>query len=281
MQDCGLQHRLPGRRLAVGRGVAKHENFRQKQVQRFDSGYLIKAREHSVGQNNDVGELLCLLSLMRSLGDIGPHAQVEWDRAHVQATRGDLASDAAHLLPCQVLVDGNYPWDLVKNLDIQCVEVRAALRGLFGHVYCAPKIVNAADSIAEASCLRGALTRACSEVIESTRPLERTAGVLKRGIGLNYGDIELSTSQLKDSSAGIDIAAVQRAYRTWVGGAKAAFQRAITHAGTEGAGSESLDVTGDVLCILQHYLRFADILPTLFASDATARFAERLWRSQA
>jgi hypothetical protein len=275
--DCGIQVRVPGGRRRAGRGVAAIETFRQKQVQRFDADYLAKAREHSAGRNRAAWRLLGILSFLRNYGSIPAKATVNWDRAHVQAIRGDLQSDAAHNLPCQILINGQFPWNYVWGIDLNAARLIAELREAFAGVYVAPKVFNAADSIAEENCLRGALVDACTQVIASSALVRREAGVVKRGVGENFGEIELSTADLANPGAGIDQSAVISAYQTWLGRSAAAFERAIGDVEENGATSMAQDVTDDVLYILQRYKRFAgERAPTAIN---LAQLEEAFWRT--
>ena len=123
-----------------------------------------------------VAELLCYLSFMRTLNDIPVGAAVNWDKAHVQAIRGSLESNAAHALPCQILVSSQYPWFWVKSKYIDQEHLRTSLRQIFGRVWILPKAFNLADCVAEANCLRGALVAACDKVIRDSRKREPSAG---------------------------------------------------------------------------------------------------------
>jgi len=278
--DCGSQLRLPGSRKRVGPGVAKNETFRQKIVQRFDADYLLKVREHSAGRNRAVSQLLAILSFLRNYGAIPGDARVDWDRAHVQAIKGDPSSDAAHNLPCQILVNGQFPWQLVSGKDIDAQRIVSELRSLFGAVYVAPKVFNAADSIAEASCLRGALTAACAEAIAKSKPIQREAGVLKRGVGLNYGEIELTASDMTNPGAGIDAGAVAEAFRTWLKESRAAFSRAIDVVREDGASSMGQDVTEDVIYILERYAS-ATLTAAAPSGGSWSQMERSFWRAKA
>lgn len=279
MRDCGPQVRLPGNRKRVGPGVARSENFRQKTVQRFDADYLFKAREHSAGRNGAVTHLLGIFSFLRNYGSIPANARVDWDRAHVQAIKGDPNSDAAHNLPCQILVDGKFPWLLVSGEDIDVQHIVLALKSQFGAVYAAPKVFNRADSIAEENCLRGALVAACGDVIAKSKPIERGAGVLKRGVGVDYGTIQLSASDVSNPGAGIDITAVGDAFQTWLRESRAAFDRAIEQVDQNGASSMGQDMTEDVIYILERYARAAQ---ETFAppSHVFSRMEQDFWRAK-
>ncbi len=251
--NCGIQVRLPGKRKRVGRGVAGQETFRQKIVQRFDAAYFLKVREHSAGRNNAAGKLLAILSFLRNYGSIPGDGSVDWDRAHVQAIRGDSSSDAAHNLPCQILINQRFPWDVVSGNEIDVARIVLELRSLFGGVRVLPKVFNAADSIAEANCLRGALVAACADVITKSEPIRTDAGVLKRGVGQNYGEILLTRLDVGNPSAGIHAGAVEDAFQTWIRESRAAFRRAIDVVQEDGASSMGQDVTEDVIYILERY----------------------------
>lgn len=275
--DCGEQFRMPGRRLTVGPGVAATERFRQKRVQRFDADYLIKAQNHSAGRNEAAAHLLALLSFLRNLQAIRADAAVEWDRAHVQAIKGDRYNDAAHRLPCQILIDRRYPWDLNPGPDVNMAGFVAGFRARFGDVWTLPKVFNAADSIAEASCLRGALVDACRSVVSNSKPKQRQAGVLKRGVGLNYGEILLRTADVAQPGAGIDRKAVGDAYLVWTNGSTAAFRRAAETVQSNGTTVLGQDCTDEVIYILERYIRFAADPPSLFSGNQLERLEESLW----
>jgi len=277
--DCGRQLRLPGSRKRVGRGVSRSETFRQKIVQRFDADYLFKVREHRAGRNRAAWRLFSILSFLRNYGTIPAQAHIDWDRAHVQAIRGDLSSDAAHNLPCQILINGQFPWLLVSGKDIDAERIIQELRSLFGAVYVAPKVLNAADSIAEANCLRGALTAACTEVIAKSKPIRREAGVLKRGVGIHYGEIELRTSDVANPGAGIDANAVREGFQIWLTRSNAAFNRAISAVEEEGASSMGKDVTEDVIYILQRYASEASATNTP-SNNSLSEMEQGFWRAK-
>ena len=274
--DCGRQVRLPGSRKRVGPGVAKNETFRQKVVQRFDGGYLFKVREHSAGRNRSVSRVLAIFSFLRNYRAIPGDSHVDWDRAHVQAIKGDPTSDAAHNLPCQILINGQYPWQLVSGQDIDAQHIVSELRSLFGAVYVAPKVFNAADSVAEANCLRGSLAAACAEVIAKSKPVRRGPGVLKRGVGPNYGEILLKTSDVANSGAGVDAGAVGEAFQTWLKESRAAFSRAIEAVREEGASSMGMDVTGEIIYILERYAS-ATLTTAVPLSNSWSQMEQSFW----
>jgi hypothetical protein len=263
----------------VGPGVARTETFRQKKVQRFDADYLFKVREHSVGRNRAVAQLLGILSFMRNCGAIPEGARVDWDRAHVQAIRGDSASSAAHNLPCQVLIDGHFPWLLALGPDFNEQYIISELRSVFGAVYVAPAVFNSADSFAEANCLRGALVSACAKVIKESNPVRREAGVWRRGVGVNYGEIELRTSDVADPNAGIDTGIAEKAFRHWLTESSAAFARAAKVVQEDGASSMGKDVTEDVLYILERY-ESAALSAAVPSIGSWAQMEQGFWRKR-
>ncbi len=277
MPDCGPKHGVPGGRRAVARGVARRETFRQKIVQRFDAGYLIKAQDHSAGRNSAVARLLAFLSFLRNLNVLRANAVVEWDRAHLQAIKGDSVSDAAHRLPCQIWIDRQFPWELAAKQNVLTPTLATELRSLFGDVWALPKVFNAADSVAESNCLRGALVDACASVILNTKPIVRQAGVLKRGAGLDHGTILLTIDDVPNPSAGIDSSAVAAAYAVWTARSIAAFRRAVEDVRQNGRSVDGEDHSDDVIYILERYIRFAAGAPSLFSGSNLFKLEESLW----
>jgi hypothetical protein len=140
---------------------------------------------------------------------------VEWDRAQLQAVRGDSSNNAVHRLPCQILIDRRYPGGLSPRPDVNISAFVSEFRELFGDVWTLPKVFNAADSIAEDCCLRGALVEACGSVISETKPIQGEPGVLKRTVGLNYGEIQLRTTDVLSPGGGIHGLAIAEAYKVW------------------------------------------------------------------
>lgn len=275
--DCGTQVRLPGNRRTVGPGVAKTETFRQKMVERFDSSYRAKAREHSIGRNRAVGHVLAIFSFLKTDGAIPAGARVDWDRAHVQSIKGDVHSDAAHNLPCQIVINGQLPWNMSFGKDLAAKHLVAELRSLFGGTMVAPKVFNAADSISEKNCLRGGFTAACAHVLDMSKPAAPGPGVLKRGVGLNYGEIELTRNDTS-SLARIDVDVVVNAFQMWITLSRAAFEKAIAEVRAEGATSMGVDVTEDVLYILDRYNSEA-MTATAPTRDFLGRMEQEFWRA--
>src|SRR5215475_3099457 len=109
---CGDKKAGAARRVGLGAAVRRYEEFRQNEVERFDSLYSIKAADHSAGRNQAMAELLACLSLIRSLGDISrPQPVLEWSKAQVGAVVGSTQAPAAHCLPCQLWIDNKKPWE--------------------------------------------------------------------------------------------------------------------------------------------------------------------------
>lgn len=165
------------RRRSLGAAKRKYEEFRQKEVERFDSLYSAKAANHTAGRNQALAELLCCLSLLRSLGDIGRRQPLlTWSKAQVGSVAGTTAEPAAHCLPCQLWIDNAKPWDIVHSPLVNRSELTKCMEEIFGHETILPLAFNLADSLSEKNCLRGALVIACEYVIANTNVRERQAG---------------------------------------------------------------------------------------------------------
>lgn len=279
MNLCDISQVPQGlKRRGLGRETTQSERFRQEKIQRFDSDYRIKARSHSVGRNEAVSELLCYLSLLRNAKAIPEHAVLAWDRAHYQAFRASEGRNAAHVLPCQLLIDGANPTGLAVPPFLDGNKIRYALAELFGKVTSLPKVFNVSDSRAEDHCLRGAFVQACEYVIGHTQPIHRQAGVLKRGVGLNYGEIQLSVNDRPAAaSVGIDHGAVRTAYEIWNQGARAAFGRAIAAVEAKGATVDGQDASDEVIYVLEQYRANLTQLPAKMTDPMMFRLEESLW----
>jgi hypothetical protein len=259
-----------GRRRSLGAETTRRENFRQKLVERFDSDYRVKAANHSAGRNESVAEVLCFLSLLQNVGDIPLNSVVAWSGAHRQAIKGDSKSDAAHCLPCQILINGSVPSAFVKRKGLDIQYVQQELDALFGKVVVLPKPFNLADSLAEASCLRASLVHACQVILRDTK----NAGPrnIRRTVGFEPNVVETVPT-------GVDRKAVRAAYDLWVQESVRAFTRAGERANLEGV-TYGEDYTEDVIYILDKYRALASVEPAKFSNDNIGRLESSMWLPQ-
>jgi hypothetical protein len=282
MSNCGVdQVTFNQKRKSLGAEVTRTERFRQEKVQRFDSEYRMKASNHSTGRNEAVAELLCYLSLLRTSNDIPQQAAVNWDRAHVQSVKASQGGNVgAHVLPCQILIAGQRPSDIIPNNVLNRSKIQNGLRLLFGKVTVLPKVFNIADSRAENNCLRGSLVAACESVIRETKPVQRTAGVLRRGVGANYGEIQLKAADLPAAgqTVGVDHNAVKNAYEVWRREARATFDRTIRAVRQTGATSDGEDVSEQVIYILERYRESLNQSPAKLMDRMMYQLMEELWQ---
>jgi hypothetical protein len=72
--SCGERKADVARRRSLGAAKRKYEEFRQKEVERFDSLYSAKAANHTAGRNQALAELLCLSEPAAKLGRYRPEA---------------------------------------------------------------------------------------------------------------------------------------------------------------------------------------------------------------
>ncbi len=281
MNYCGVdQTPFDQRRQGLGADTSRRERFRQERVLRFDGAYRSKAENHSVGRNQAVVELLCYLSLLSNANAIAQTAAITWDKAHVQSISASTGGQVgAHALPCQILIAGQRPSEIALPREFDGDKLRHNLRQLFGKVTVLPKIFNMADSRAEDNCLRGSLVAACISVISETKPAQRSAGVLRRGKGLDHGMIELTRSALPAAvrGAGIDHDAVRAAYTVWSNQARAAFGRTITVVEQRGSVMAGEDVSDEVIYILERYRDSLKRRPAKLGDRQMYDLEESLW----
>jgi hypothetical protein len=273
--SCGDKKSDATRRKGLGAAVRKYEEFRQKDVQRFDSAYSAKAASHTAGRNQALAQLLSCVSLMRSLGDImRPQVVLTWSKAQVGSITGTADAPAAHCLPCQLWIENKKPWDLVHSPLVDRDKLSQVLREDFGHETILPLPFNLADSLSEKNCLRGALVAACEYVIVHTKPSQRREGVLKRA---GDGSILLTLKERPDAaSAGIDHQAVRDGYGIWQKQAAAAFAAAKEDA-REGIRHSETDYTADVLYILDKYEQSLLSVPPRVSDQWMWGFENDLW----
>jgi len=259
-----------GQRRSLGAQTTRSEQFRQKQVERFDSDYRIKAADHSAGRNESVAELLCFLSLLQNVADIPLNSTIAWSGAQRQAIAGDSRSDAAHCLPCQILINGSVPSAFVRANMLDVRHLKQELDALFGKVTVLPKPFNLADSLAEASCLRASLVHACQAILRDTR--DAGPRNISRTIGFQPNIIETVPT-------GVDQKAVRTAYDLWVHESTRAFTRASERAKKEGV-TYGQDYTEEVIYILDRYRALASLEPAKFSNDNIGRLESSMWIPQ-
>lgn len=274
--SCGDKKSDAVRRKGLGVTVRKYEEFRQKEILRFDSMYSVKAADHSAGRNQALAQLLCCMSFMRSLGDIArPQPMLTWSKAQVGTVGGTVDEPAAHCLPCQLWIDNMKPWDLVQSALVDRGKLAKILKEeIFGHVTILPLPFNVADSLSEKNCLRGALVAACEYVIIHTKPLQRQGGVLKRS---GDGTILLTVEERPGAAnAGIDHQVVRDGYGIWQKQAAVAFAAAKEET-KEGVHHKDTDYTADVLYILDKYEQSLSRVPPRASDQWMWNFENDLW----
>jgi len=259
-----------GKRRSLGAEITRREQFRQKQIERFDSAYRIKAVDHSAGRNESVAELLCIISLLKNVGDIPGNSTMAWSAAQRQAIRGDRMSDAAHCLPCQILINGSVPSAFVKAEGLDSRYLKQELDALFGKVTVLPKPFNLADSLAEASCLRASLVHACQTILRGTK--NTGPRNIRRAVGFE-------PNMLETIPTGVDQKAMRTAYELWVQESARAFKRAAERANLEGV-TYGEDYTEDVIYILEKYRALVSVEPAIFSNDNVGRLESSMWLSQ-
>lgn len=122
--------------------------FNQLQVERFTND-VSKAIGHSHSRNNHIVQAACFFSLIRSTSPDLARARVLVEAAQAQMFRSSSGYQAAHYLPCQLLINKDQPWLLAPT-----TTARERLEGLFADVEHLPAAFNKADSAAESKGLR-------------------------------------------------------------------------------------------------------------------------------
>jgi hypothetical protein len=164
-----------GKRRKPWWGAGPYEDFRQKVVQHFRN-FDSDARNHVIGRNAGVAQVLGYLNLLYSAGRIpqGAQAVANPGGARWQTTGGarDERTEGAHCLPCQVMVVPSPGAQALDPSDLAPNEhVRKGIRSEFAHVTVLPAFFNSADVVAE-QCfggLRQVFVKACQTVIQGHR----------------------------------------------------------------------------------------------------------------
>lgn len=156
-------------RRSPHRGAKKIEDFRQKKVERFKK-LESDAINHIIGRNRHVAEVLSYLSMLQNAGAI-THVNAHAVGAIYQSTRGSkaLKQEAAHQLPCQVLIGGEDPTTLPVNGHPQPRRIVERMRAAFAAVTVADKALNTADKACERiePGIEEAFLLACRAVIQA------------------------------------------------------------------------------------------------------------------
>ncbi len=153
-------------------GAAREARFNQLTVERFRAD-AHAAIQHSTFRNDRVVRVLCFIGILRGLGRIRDTAKVSCIAAQRQHFSSTSGYQAAHYLPGQILIDCNYPWNLIQD-----VRTRLEFEVLFADVEHLPADFNKADSAAEACGLKDAFARSAQALIQ--RVIPRPGGGLDR-----------------------------------------------------------------------------------------------------
>jgi hypothetical protein len=266
-------------RKSPWKGARRYEDFRQNQVERFGN-YMTDARNHIIGRNQAVASVLCYLSMLRNAGGItlplaAPEPQpgapprpplLTTKGAEYQSIKGAkaLSQEAAHCLPCHVLIGNQDPASIEIGGQPLPTRVRDGIRSQFGKVTILDRCFNAADKASERTqpSLVWAFADACNRVIHCPRQSDSPRQETRRGVGQHYG--ELYTIDIWP----INRNHVRQVYQSvWLPSA----ERAYTSAGNEIERSGKYLSAGDdpdeVLWILGKYLENHDETPTALRDD--------------
>jgi hypothetical protein len=153
---------------------ARDARFNQLKVERFRAEPAL-ALGHANSRNQRVVEVLCYLSLLRSAAKLSPRAVVTCSPARRQFFKSPDGYQAAHYLPCQILVNGAAPWTFIETQ-----ECRMRFECLFADVEHLPANFNKADSAAEAKGLIAAFQASCQALLNDAQP--SPAGKINRAL---------------------------------------------------------------------------------------------------
>lgn len=205
-------------------GAGPYEHFRQNVVERFRN-FDRDAREHVIGRNQSVAQVLNYMNLLHNVGLIPAESRIVSTGALWQALSGSRLEsiEGAHCLPCQLLV---LPPGATKGIDPSELPnltkaVRKGMRSEFAHVTNLPALFNSADVVAE-RCplgLREVFACACQRVVRAPRRPKEHRLIRLPGNEMfgEFRDVWM-----------IDRDAVRDAYRTtWVPQAELAYERAL------------------------------------------------------
>ncbi len=209
-------------RKSPHRGAKRLEDFRQKQVTRFKK-LEADAINHMAGRNRHVAEVLCYFSMLNNAGAVS-HLNLGGAGAKFQATRGSrpLDQEAAHQLPCQIMVNGVDPTNLPVGGLPQARSMVDRIRAAFGAVTVADRALNTADKACErvVPSIADAFVVACRAVLGA--PSTGAADKRVRGHGQSWGELRTV------SHYPINQIAVRNAFSTvWLPRSTAAYLAAL------------------------------------------------------
>lgn len=107
---------------------------------------------HAELRNLSAAEALYIIERLTALGAVGPETQVSEYGAVVQAFYGTAGREACHTMPCQLVLDDQFPHQL-RNGDGQAFNTTFLHRTvqLFARCTLQPAVVNAIDKVLDRS----------------------------------------------------------------------------------------------------------------------------------
>ena len=98
---------------------------------------------HRNQSNTDVAESLYVMDRLRQMGLLRPNSSIEAQGAVVQAFRGnDVNHKGCHTMPCQLVVDGRFPFQLHGNSNFLQRVIQ-----LYARCTWSPNVVNGMDQL--------------------------------------------------------------------------------------------------------------------------------------
>lgn len=128
----------------------------------------IRASVHENNRQNEIKKVLVHTFMMARFGIINPGDAVTAKKAEAQHISGTGGTQAAHCLPCQILIK-NDPLQnhLVSVSDELFIEVATS----FSTTDILPTNFNKADSLAEGNLLKEAFRTACAQAVQAAHNL--------------------------------------------------------------------------------------------------------------
>ena len=129
---------------------------------RITGNVAVIANTHENNRQNEIKKVLLHLFLMAKFKLIPLGSTIGFRSAQVQYLTGTSGDNAAHCLPCQILVGTQTPQAILDGLSSDLfIEVAQA----FGATDLIPQNFNKADSLAETKGLKEAFRRASEQVV--------------------------------------------------------------------------------------------------------------------
>lgn len=152
----------------MGNRVSPFGSFKNIRQLEITGDVAVRATVHENNRQNEIKKILVHSFLMAKFQIINPGDNVGAKKAEAQHISGTGGTQAAHCLPCQILIKNN---PLQSCLTAVSDELFIEVATAFSTTDILPTNFNKADSLAEGNLLKEAFRTACSQAVQAAHNL--------------------------------------------------------------------------------------------------------------